>query len=84
MGFFFLGPDSDSVWVLVVYDLAPLSFSLSLSLTFTADLGDRLNEICVCGSCVGWSEFVFMIFYPYEFVFLIWFLVVRWPTMCGF
>ena len=80
MGFFFLGPDSDSVWVLVVYDLAPLS----LSLTFTADLGDRLNEICVCGSCVGWSEFVFMIFYPYEFVFLIWFLVVRWPTMCGF
>ena len=84
MGFFFLGPDSDSVWVLVVYDLAPLSLSLSLSLTFMADLGDRLNEIFVCGSCVGWSEFVFMIFYPYEFVFLIWFLVVRWPTMCGF
>ena len=33
-----LGPNSDPIWVLVVYDLASLSLSLSLSLS--ADLGD--------------------------------------------
>ena len=35
--------------------------SLSLSLSHTADLGDGLVEICVCGSCMGRFEFVFVI-----------------------
>ena len=34
---------------------------LSLSLSHTAYLGDGLVEICVCGSCMGRFEFVFVI-----------------------
>ena len=66
-----LGPNSNPVWVLVVYDFASLSLSLSLSLSQQTLVMD-------------WLRFVFVILYPYEFVFVIWILVVRRPTVYGF
>jgi len=50
-----------------------LLLSLSLSLSLSANLNDGLVEICVYGSCMGQSEFVFVI----------WFSIVRRLTFCG-
>ena len=56
---------------LIKFNLTIVALSLSLSLSLSADLGDALVEICVCGSCMGRFEFIFVIFHPYEFVFVI-------------